>query len=165
MLGWWMYCLNFNIYTSFPHPNEREDMKTTIKVEKEVEIAILYVEAGVRYWEDSTVNDVSDDNGDLIPCRNGDVWCPEIDVNTGKILNWKEGTTAEIHYKVCDSGTYILRDSDGNAVSSKEGYVPSCLCPKEGGYGDYIIMDISADGTIKDWSFDQEDAEGLTAND
>lgn len=47
-------------------------MKITIKVEKEVEIKTLEVRAGVRYWEDATVNGNEDSEGELIPCREGD---------------------------------------------------------------------------------------------
>jgi len=127
-------------------------MKTTIKVEKEVEIKTLEVKAGVRYWENAEVNGVDDDMGDLIPCRKDDYWCPVIDFDNGIILNWTKGTTAEIHYKVCDDGSYYLKDENGEVVLKiEDDYVPSCLCPKEEGCGDYIIMDIDENGVIADW--------------
>lgn len=69
-------------------------MKAKIKIEKEVELKTLSVKAGVRYWEDAEVNGVEDTDGTLIPCRNGDDWCPEIDIETGRILNWEQGKTA-----------------------------------------------------------------------
>lgn len=124
-------------------------MKATIKAEKEFEIKQVLVKAGVRYWEDGTVNGVKDENGDLIPCREGNVWCPLIDVETGKICNWEYGKTADIHYKVCDDGEYIVIDEDGNAVFKIEGYVPNEIIP--GSYGDYIIMNIDEEGYIKEW--------------
>lgn len=130
-------------------------MKITIKTEIEVDAKILSVQAGVRYWEDATVNGIEDEKGDLIPCREGDCWCPIIDIDTGKILNWKQGTTAEIHYKVCDSGSYFVSDQNGKVILSiEDDYVPSILCPKESGYGDYIIMDVDENGMIKDWNPD-----------
>lgn len=130
-------------------------MKTTITIEKEIEVKTLSVHAGVRYWEDATVNGIEDTEGNLIPCREGDYWCPDIDIDTGKILNWKIGTTAEIHYKICDDGSYYLKDENGKIIMSIENdYVPYILCPKELGYGDYIIMDVEADGQIKDWNPD-----------
>ncbi len=133
-------------------------MKTTIKVKKEVEIKTLVVKAGVRYWEDTEVNGVSDENGDLIPCREGDLWCPIIDIDTGKITNWKQGVSAEVHYKVVDNGSYYLHDEKGESVLSiVYDYVPSILCPKEPGYGDYIIMDIDENGQIKNWKPNIED--------
>ena len=29
-------------------------------------------------------------------------WQPLIDIEIGKIVNWSQGTTARVHYKVCD---------------------------------------------------------------
>ena len=132
-------------------------MKTTIKIEKEVELKTLIVHAGVRYWEDAEVNGTDDENGNLIPCRVGDSWKPIIDIYNGVITNWKEGTTAKIHYKVCDCGIYTLLDENGDFVAEKDGYVPDIMSPKEQGYGDYIIMDIDGNGNIAKWKADISD--------
>ena len=127
-------------------------MKATIKIEKEVELKTLVVKAGVRYYEDATVNGVEDTEGDLIPCKNGDLWCPIIDIDSGVIINWEQGVKAEVHYKVCDEGSYYLQDAEGNTVLSIENnYVPKMMCPKESGYGDYIIMDIDENGKISNF--------------
>jgi hypothetical protein len=136
-------------------------MKTKIKVEQEVDVKVLSVSAGVRYWEDGEVNGESDTESGTMPCKKGEMWCPEIDIETGRILNWTEGVTARVHYKVCDAGVYILSDANGNTVSELEGYVPECMCPAENGYGDYIIMEIDAKGMIKDWSFGDSDISEL----
>lgn len=127
-------------------------MKKTIKVEKEVNIKYLHAVAGVRYWEDATVSGIEDAEGNLIPCRKGDNWEPIIDIDAGKIINWKQGVTAYIHYKVCDDGTYNLEDKDRNVILSKEGYVPNIMCPEDDGFGDYIIMKVLEDGTICNWN-------------
>lgn len=130
-------------------------MKTTVKIEKEVEIKTLVVEAGVRYWEDGEVNGVEDTEGNLIPCRQGDCWCPHIDIDSGIITNWTKGIKAKVHYKVCDAGNYFLNDENGGQILSiEQDYVPSILCPKENGYGDYIIMDIDENGQIQNWNVD-----------
>ena len=127
-------------------------MKVEIKVKKEVEITTLVVEANVRYWEDSTIDGVEDIDGNLTPCRVGEIWNPIINFDDGKIKNWKQGVSASVHFKVCDAGNYHLQDVDGNNVLSiKQDYVPTILCPKGGGYGDYIIMDIDKDGFIQNW--------------
>lgn len=127
-------------------------MKATISVKKEVEIKTLHVEAGVRYWEDATVDGVEDTEGNLIPCRVGGMWKPIIDIDSGKILNWKKGVTAEINYKVVDNGSYFLKDEEGGTVLSIENdYVPDIMCPEDGGYGDYIIMKVGKDGQIGNW--------------
>ena len=82
-------------------------MKIKLKIEKEYEVQTLIVIAEVRYWEDATVNGIEDTEGDLIPFRNGENWCPIIDIDSGVILKWPVGTTADIHYK-CNDGIYKL---------------------------------------------------------
>lgn len=129
-------------------------MEITVKTEVKKAVRYLRAECGVRYWEDATVNGVEDAEGDLIPCREGDAWAPVIDLETGKIENWPQGTKASIHYKICDDGAYELHDADGDVVKRVEGYVIKMMCPKGGGYGDYVIMDIDGDGLIEGWKVD-----------
>ena len=103
-------------------------MKIKIKIEKEVEVKYCQVKAGVRYWDDATVDGADDVDGDLIPCREGELWCPKIDIDRGVIVNWVQGKTANIHYKVCDAGSYYLQDIIGNTILSIEkDYVPNKL--------------------------------------
>ena len=128
-------------------------MKFKIKGCKEYNLKTLDVFAEVRYFEDATVNGVEDKNGDLMPCMNGDVWSPSIDIDSGIIINWEQGKKAEVHYKVCDAGSYYILDENQEEILSIEGYVPDVMCPKGNGYGDYIKMDIDEDGKILDWKF------------
>lgn len=116
--------------------------------------ALLVVSAGVRYWEDATVNGVEDEQGGLIPFRNSDKWEPVIELATGLIRDWPQGTVADVHYKVCDAGEYWLADADGNKVAKWSGYyVPDkLLCVGANGYGDYIILTVGSDGKIKGWN-------------
>ena len=88
-----------------------------------------------------------------------DIWCPTIDLDTGKILNWPEGTTARLHYKVCDDGDYALLDADFGTVKSINGYVPDIMCPGGGDGDDYVVMTIGADGVIANWRVDLADFE------
>lgn len=129
-------------------------MKFKVKKVVEVEIKTLKIRAGVRYWEDATVNGVEDEKGDLIPCRIQDDWFPEIHIETGKIINWIPGVTANIHYKVCDDGDYYLLDENDEQVLHKSGYVPDCLSIDDNGYGDYIIIKVDENGMINNWKFD-----------
>lgn len=114
----------------------------------------LVVEAGVRYWEDATVNGQEDTEGALIPLRAGDMWNPVIDMETGQIQRWPQGTTADIHYKVCDAGKYWIVDDEGRMTARWKGdYVPDdALCFGGKGYGDYIILTVNADGRIEGWN-------------
>lgn len=134
-------------------------MKVKMKIEKNYDAKWLHVRAGVRYWEDATVNGVEDETGDLIPCRKGDNWEPRINVETGEIVNWEQGKKADIHYKVCDDGDYRLMDADKNQITAVDGYVISSMCPKGEGYGDYIKMNVDENGIIENWKFNPKDFE------
>lgn len=128
-------------------------MKIELTVKKEFEVKTLLIDAGVRYWEDSTVNGVEDNGGVLIPCRVNDRWKPIVDIETGIIKNWDKGKEAEIHYKVCDDGEYWLRDeNDNDIVKAKGCFVPSFL----GTDGDYIVFNVDKNGLIQNWVFDSE---------
>lgn len=131
----------------------------TVKMEVTKSVRYLKADCGVRYWEDAEVNGVEDEDGN-IPCRNGDSWQPIIDLDTGKIEGWPEGTTADLHYKVCDAGVYTLLDEGRNEVKQIDGYVPKIMCPGGAGYGDYVIMKIGPDGVIENFHIDLEPFEG-----
>lgn len=140
-------------------------MKVTINKPTDFEAKFLKVDAGVRYWEDAEVNGVSDsENPPTIPCAEfvGDKnhiligqnyrWRPLIEIETGQIVNWEKGFDADVHYKVCDDFQCDILDTDNNVIASYDGYVPSAMCPKDKGYGDYIIMDIDENGFIQQWN-------------
>ena len=85
-----------------------------LKETNAVPVKFLRARCGVRYWEDGTINGEEDADGSRIPCRDGTPadndslgggnWCPIIDLETGRIEGWPEGTTASVHYKCCDDG-------------------------------------------------------------
>lgn len=126
-------------------------MKIEVTRTEKVTVKYLKVQAGVRYWEDATINGVDDEDGTLTPCRVGDCWAPIIDLDAGVIEGWPSSHTAQIHFKVCDAGRYALLDADRNEVKAIDGYVPKIMCPGGEGYGDYIIMDIGGDGRVAKW--------------
>ena len=113
----------------------------------------IEVRAEVRYWEDATVNGAEDTNGTLIPARVNESWRPVIRLADGLVMDWPQGTTADIHYKVCDAGEYWLQNDDRKRVAKWAGfYVPEdFLCHGDSGYGDYIIFKVGADGQIEGW--------------
>lgn len=110
------------------------------------------VDAGVRYWEDAELNGVEDVTG-LIPLKVGERWRPTIELATGRVIDWPNGSEAHVHYKVCDDGEYWLLDRERHRIAKWRGdYVPNrFLCVGDSGYGDYIIMTIEADGLINGW--------------
>lgn len=131
-------------------------MKIKIKVEQEFDAKYLRVNAGVRYWKDATVCGEEDDEGDKIPCRNEDRWCPIIDIESGTIVNWEIGKSAHIHYKCCDAFECKLADVNNNTIAKYDGYVPDFMAPDGDGYGDYIIMNVDEMGHIWGWKFDDK---------
>lgn len=88
---------------------------------------LLKVRAGVRYFEDGEVNGGNDITYEaqeqgvkpLMPCVEGENWFLDIDAETGVITNWPKGTTAHVHYKVCDC-CGIEYFVDGNKVCDNE---------------------------------------------
>lgn len=135
------------------------DITIEVTTKRRIPVKYLRAECGVRHWEDAIVNDVEDSDGKLIPLRNGDTWDVTIDLATGKIEGWPEGTAADIHYKVCDAGVYTLLDDARLQIKSIDGYVPKMMCPEGNGFGDYVIMKIAADGTIAKWKADLSEFE------
>ena len=127
--------------------------------ESVMKIQKVKVKAKIQYWEDTEVNGIDDtENGDNIPCKQGELWCPIINIATGIIENWEIGKTAKVHYKVSDCCGWELLDENGAVIQSQDdGYVPKTLCPAERGYGDYIIMNINENGLIDKWRFDIDD--------
>ena len=107
------------------------------------------VEADVRYWEDAVVDGVVDEDGSRIPGKEGDTWRIRIQRAGGRIEDWPAGKVARIHYKVCDQGEYWLSRPDGIRVAKWKGhYVPGDQLGHRSG-GDYIVMDVDADGMIE----------------
>lgn len=137
------------------------------------EIFCIMVDTGVRYWNDSKVNgnddvDLYETKGDgspLMPCASQIKvepesciysdhwrWRPIINIETGQIKNWQKGVTANVHYKVCDDFACCFADGSSVSIAEYDGYVPSFMCTKGEGYGDYIIMDIDENGFIQNWN-------------
>lgn len=129
-------------------------------------IKYLRVRAGVRYWEDGEVNGEEDDTDNpRIPFAQAiGNWIIDIDTETGFIKDWPHGISARVHYKTCDDNTFYFINHNGTVVGEYDGYVPSCLSIDEGGYGDYIIFHIAANGKIEDWNFTQDDIDDIKQN-
>ena len=145
--------------------------------------------AGVRYWVDceySTDNGVTwnqpDDTDEddltvreLLPCveyfekERGWYWCLNIDYDTGKIENWKNGFIVKAFFKVCDDGKYQIIDDTDNIIwdsdiDSRSSYVPKFLEIDSYNYGDNIYITIDGDGTIKDWNIAKDRVSKLLEN-
>lgn len=133
-------------------------MEIELKVKQKIDVKYLGVSVKVRYSEDATVNGVEDTDGELMPLMDGENWEILIDINNGAILDWPKGTTAKVHYKVCDEGRYtLLTELHDLIVALEDAYVPSMLSIGQNGYGDYIILNIDENGFIENFKADLED--------
>lgn len=116
-------------------------MKITIKRDVEFDVRFIRIVAAVRYDDEDIPFD--------FPYRRDDVWDVTVDLDSGKILDWP-GPAFDVHMKVCDEGSYFLLDENKRVVANiLEDYVPNGVVPGE--YGDYIEMNIAADGTVTNW--------------
>lgn len=151
------------------------------------EVRYLLVDAGVRYYEDATVDGEPDvdmyENYNVegafpkMPCveqikeRPTDVihtnhlrWRPIIDIKEGVIINWRKGTKAHAFYKICDDGTYSLLDTDKKVLYEVDSYVPNVLAIEFSGFGDYVDMFIDENGKISGWICNEDDLTDLLEN-
>lgn len=117
-------------------------MKIQIPATIEEDVCLVRISAAVNYGEEEIPND--------FPGRNGDMWNADIEIDTGKILNWPAGRCADMHLTVKDAGSYYLVSRDGRIVAAiTDYYVPHGLIP--GNYGDTIELTIGKDGVITNW--------------
>lgn len=121
-------------------------MKVTIKVEKEVDIKTVLLQVNPRYIGDGDDDDISPS----FPGLATGILTLEIDVDTGVVHGWPEGQEHSAYMKVCDAGSYYLKDREGSIVARiDQDYAPNRLIPGE--YGDYIDLSIGGDGKVAKW--------------
>lgn len=127
-------------------------MNLTITRHVEVEAKRLRVEFPLRYLdeEDSEQAQIPE-SAEGEPGRHGDRYWLEIDIDTGKVLDWPHGRTQSLYEKVSDEGTYTLFGLVEGSIIHRvhENYVPSFMPGDH--FGDYIILDIAEDGAIANW--------------
>ncbi len=144
-------------------------MKVDLKIKLPFDVKYIHADFGVRYYEDSELNGVDDDDtSPKMPCYDKEDrrWKLTIDIETGQIINWEKGNTAKIHYKVCDDGRYKILDKDMKQVyKTIYSYVPHIFCIDDSGYGDYVIMTIDENGFIDSWICIEDDIQDIIDND
>lgn len=119
-----------------------------------VNVNKLHFRVPVRYWENAQFYCPNDKTANCgIPGRDGQYWDCTIDIDSGKILNWIWDVVGSVYFKVYDEFSCEFIDDKGRYIYTiKNDYVPDFMCPKEQGFGEYIIMDIDEAGTIEKWS-------------
>ena len=125
----------------------------------DVRKSIRYVKAVIEpiSFETSYVNGKKDSNKNtkmpgIYENEDGKKLSIEIDLETGKVINWPNGTYAQMSYKVGDYGEYTMYDKDWKRLCVYEGYVPELfqLEEKEKN-GDWFSIKIGKDGKIKNF--------------
>lgn len=115
-----------------------------VEVLKPVEIEVHTVKINVKLYDDVTENIPN-----FLLNKHGEFEI-EIEVDTGKVVNWSGVESIQIFDKVCDCGTYTLFDKNGSRIVEViNDYVPNDLIP--GNYGDYIDLQINMDGVVTNW--------------
>lgn len=74
-------------------------------------------------------------------------WQVDVDVASGKILNWPEGIEAKVYFKSSDDAAVVY---DGQNLNAGQ-YVPRFLRPGESDE-DYLAVTITRDGRFKNWN-------------
>ena len=130
--------------------------KITITKKHEIEIKRLKASLGIRVWEDAKVNGKEIEQGTEMPLAINGRWEITINLDTGIIENWPQGTTADTYLKVCDEGIYKLLDNKNSVIFAGGSYVPTILYPGRDGFGDYVYLNIEENGKIKNWVCNDE---------
>ena len=152
-------------------------MKTVTIIEPS-DVKFLQIDVGPRYWGDGSIkiNGVYEDDVEWEEQKRGAEpkmpfatydenasnksesyrWQLTIDLENLKIIDWPKGVEANIHYKVCDDGTYYLLDENKEILAEKNCYVPDILSYIERGFGDYIIMLINGNGELEHFPKDNK---------
>lgn len=152
-------------------------IKRRIIIEQDVKY--LYAHLDVRYYENAEyfydggpVENI-DEDGNLLPEEIFKEWDGSltedksfnnrntgkkicsflINIDEGKVENWKQGFALKTHWKVVDQGLYQYLDGEKNIIVEYAGYCPDELGIDDNSYGDYIIMTIDETGSIKDWPY------------
>lgn len=133
--------------------------------QEQIDLSIMFCTIGVRFWEDASYWDQEfnvwveeDEDNPTIPCKEGDVWKPVIDIDSKRILNWEYGKKYKVHFKCCDEFYCTIQNPEQEHIITYEGYVPSGI----GEYGDYVVWEINEEGIITSgFDFTRETVEDL----
>lgn len=117
-------------------------MKFTVIQPVEIDVSAVFIELPVRYDEEQIPND--------FPLRIGNKWVAKVTIDNGQIQDWPGGEPRRLNLKVTDSGRYTLLNHANEMIGeTRADYVPHGLIP--GSYGDYVELEIDANGYITNW--------------
>lgn len=125
-------------------------MKTNVtrRVTQEIEIKTVEIEIPIDEIEE---HEPPVPPNLLANFKAGEVWRIQVNIDTGQILGWPDGVPAfRLYAKPRDGGSYRLLGADGAVLAAiEQNYVPNGVVP--GDYGDYVDLNIAANGVITNW--------------
>lgn len=147
--------------------------------------AFLQCWIGASYWEDTSFNGEDDtENADFLrnnfpesfflshekigyePVKkdmeryNQDYLYLEINLETGVVLNWPKGVTADFHYKSCDMNYFRLLNKKYTILAqTPEGDSEYVIGPSfMNEWGDYFVLRVNEEGYIINYDVDEMEA-------
>lgn len=85
--------------------------------------------------------------------------CLSINLSTNQVEHWLFGRRVRTNYKTSDGCIIKFEKQGTKELFNYSGYVPNCF-PDEH-YGDYLMLDISKDGIVKDFNVTDENIDQL----
>ena len=120
-------------------------MKATVLIPHEINVMTVRVE--VLLDKETRIDPRYQD----LPCRNGDWWLLDIDIDRAKVVLWPHGRSVDIEVTVNDNGFYYLYDDESKFVCSlKQEFVPSKLLPGSENR-ETLHLKIDSTGKILNW--------------
>ena len=121
---------------------------------KKVDVKYLDISATVRIVSGSLIPPEQEN----LPCTINGVWCPQIDIETGRITNWEHRGQLKVDVGVIYFEWELQDRNCGVIIRLSDALVPAFLCvQEEGSVCDRIIVNISKDGLIENWKFNIDD--------
>lgn len=119
-------------------------MKFTMAKPTEIEFDSIRVVAEMRYPDEDAPDGMFGLDGETLDIT------IEVsdDGKTARIKGWT-GPAIGLHTKVCDCCSTYLMCRGFHVVEREDDYVPGFMPGDH--YGDYLILDIDADGVITNW--------------
>lgn len=131
-------------------------MKVKLLTGKTVEAKYIafYVKPMWHGYISVTSDSLSNDGRDL-PCLCNNIWCPILDLDTGEIVNWKKGCSADILIEHTDACYASLLDADKKLLGRSENenfYVGNDSGMKDPYYYFAFKWSVKSNKKIEKWS-------------
>lgn len=128
-------------------------VKLLTGTETEAKYIAFYVKPMWHGYISVTSDSLSRDGRDM-PCLCNNIWCPILDLDTGEIINWKEGCSADILIENTDACYASLMDANKKVLARAENenfYCGNDSKPDDPYYYFAFKWSIDSNKKIKNW--------------